>query len=1640
MNYVVRKKNNVKRYAFLSCAVALWISMPVLANSNPTITTKDVLVEANAAQEDAKYESQQKTIITAEDIQQKQAKSVEDIIFSETGVSRTVDAMGRVGVSIRGAEPRHTLILVDGQPVLGDLSKYAGAMDEVMRLGTENVERIEVTQGAASAKYGSDAIGGVINIITKKAAKDASVQFNVEGSHKKGDAFLPYANVFLRADTGQLGKLRVGISGSKRDILPIYASESRKKTGMSFDYGSRDFKPNALRYYGDAATIGLVGTYEANTNHKINFRFDRYTEDLIRDVKHSDSDFEPQQHFKRKTGRNSYNIGWIGTKGNTDWNIEMNYSRINEDDIALVNYFGRSSYEGTNELRYIDDVDHRQWDFKASANTQLTDDHLLSYGFGTTYETGAGSRLKNSPHTKTKYIDPWDYDKSLLVDKLDRYVRKDGDNSVRVWSHVHDYKFKTNTSNGMPEWDMDYEYYGYDGTSKTMKPIVTYVEYATYDKYFTGGISSYIPPSGVPYDIWQKYIRFRDVLEQQNPGYNGSNIVRDYYQKGESSDKKQQELAPTFNGKRFLEEFRIRDQRITVGEGAIRKHYFYLQDTWQLNPDTLLTPIIRLDHSNLFGTNISGSLGLTHMVNGNQHRRFKANIGTSYAEPGMGELWYNWEMYASNPIGIGYARMGYYWAGNPNLRPEKSINIDVSLEGENKNTYARIGLFHNRIKDYMSVYFTGKFMDFAPYLGDNQKYQRAPDLIYSFKNIGEAEITGLEAEIRQKFGKHWTGKLGYTWLHAINKSDPKMPRQLLNKPVHKIDLSLAFNDDVSGWSGQLWGDYYIHMLDSNSLADNNSYWPDVLQHIGPAFEKQTYKKKTFGIWNIMLQKKLTKDSLVYFGINNLFNHRDDDRATQERVYRFGMNLKFGGASTPADVPKTVAAASNSSLSKTLTSSDSTHTATFSQEFLKRPFDTTQPEGIKLIGDYRATWAVHNGTNRPQSPYRANTTVGTAKKNMFDASEHGFAQRLRLGLDARIGANTNIRILGSASGTRYPDTADTISSHRGLGQQRLEVIDITQHANTWDFSIGRLTEPMGITGYWFGKEFDGARAVWTGNKTQVRIGYGSFKHSTGISDSAYTHSIHTVFYRPPTVEEFLGINRTDHPYDIDAATKEADKTYNTLYKGKTNMLYFYQQLRDAVKNGASLEEQSAILQRMHSVIKAAYGKDMTSNIFALNISPKAYVLYKIKDSHGNIKLKKASVHYYSDISKYATAEEKAFKTEMNKKFTVRLHDDAALKDGKAYLQHNAHQFENAYKEIAAYNAKEDWAAYANTDYAIDSYYTYTPDKKGLQSHTDYSPAKNYTFAGVEAIITEEGYNHTINAYPIAETNIIKELYTANYVDKGQGGVEYGWRMPQMLFEYLSRMEQVLRQSESENKQPREALAAIIGNLIKTEGTMLIRDTIPSLDKAMFIQVKQQIRPNFGITAWYLRSLQDKMYTVAAAHDTHNDIFSTDQLANIFGIGSKWQIGSHTYLDFEYGQNRTSFGRYMNGHSIYNHERGTADFNLLGHAMGGTPHFWIARLSVGNADPAVPRSWSAFADYKYFQHGSFFGGNGTGALPDRYLDGIRSFTLGAGYVPRKDFLVEAFYTFDAKGIGKRDTLYGPENFQLGNYTKIQLTYKF
>ena len=281
-----------------------------------------------------------------------------------------------------------------------------------------------------------------------------------------------------------------------------------------------------------------------------------------------------------------------------------------------------------------------------------------------------------------------------------------------------------------------------------------------------------------------------------------------------------------------------------------------------------------------------------------------------------------------------------------------------------------------------------------------------------------------------------------------------------------------------------------------------------------------------------------------------------------------------------------------------------------------------------------------------------------------------------------------------------------------------------------------------------------------------------------------------------------------------------------------------------------------------------------------------------------------------------------------------------------------------------------------------------------------------------------------------------------------GVSGSANYPVLLSNFFSKVNSVLERTDGYSKLPREALGNATGKVIPTEGVIIQRDVIPAVQRAGFIQYRQELSNRLGVTAWYLRSTGHENHTVHYTSEKGNESRSFGRLANVFGIGLQYQLGNRTAVSFDYGQNRTDFGRYMNGGSIYEstagkvyeNPAGNPQFELKGHRHGGTPHFWTLRFDVGRSDYYRSGSWNAFIDYKYFAHGAFLGGNGTGAVPDRYLDGIRSFTLGGGYVPAKDFMVEAFYTFDAKGIGQRDTLYGGENFKLGNYTRIQGTYKF
>ncbi|MEM7018776.1 MAG: TonB-dependent receptor [Pseudomonadota bacterium] len=153
----------------LMLAVSLTgLSAPILAQTDNTPDEiENILVIGSRLPTPAEQQGSAFSIISADILAQRQTRLASDVLRSVPGlaVSRNGNPGNLTQVRIRGAEANHTLVFIDGveanDPVSASEFNFA-------HLLANDIERIEVLRGPQSALYGSDAIGGVINIITKQ--------------------------------------------------------------------------------------------------------------------------------------------------------------------------------------------------------------------------------------------------------------------------------------------------------------------------------------------------------------------------------------------------------------------------------------------------------------------------------------------------------------------------------------------------------------------------------------------------------------------------------------------------------------------------------------------------------------------------------------------------------------------------------------------------------------------------------------------------------------------------------------------------------------------------------------------------------------------------------------------------------------------------------------------------------------------------------------------------------------------------------------------------------------------------------------------------------------------------------------------------------------------------------------------------------------------------------------------------------------------------------------------------------------------------------------------------------------------------------------------------------------------------------
>ena len=153
------------KFQLPALAAGLAFASAVQAQDLPIAVGEEVVVTATRMPQKRSQSNQPVTVITAEDIAAGGYQSLPELLRSRGGVE--VTNSGGLGqpsaVFIRGAEARHTLVLVDGLRV-GSATAGGTAFENVP---LNQIERIEIVPGPMSSLYGSDAIGGVIQIFTR---------------------------------------------------------------------------------------------------------------------------------------------------------------------------------------------------------------------------------------------------------------------------------------------------------------------------------------------------------------------------------------------------------------------------------------------------------------------------------------------------------------------------------------------------------------------------------------------------------------------------------------------------------------------------------------------------------------------------------------------------------------------------------------------------------------------------------------------------------------------------------------------------------------------------------------------------------------------------------------------------------------------------------------------------------------------------------------------------------------------------------------------------------------------------------------------------------------------------------------------------------------------------------------------------------------------------------------------------------------------------------------------------------------------------------------------------------------------------------------------------------------------------------
>ena len=250
-------------------AAALCLLAP-LASAQTTAsnvsTLDDVVVTASRIPQLESQVLGDVSVINSDTLRRAGQDSLADVLARQHGIEFSTNGGPQTvtSVNIRGAGSAHTLVLLDGVPI----NTATAGLASIQGIPAAAVERVEILRGAASSLYGSNAIGGVINIITKPEAQQetqarAAIGYGSQGTAKASAAV-----------SGSEGKLRYSLAGSAERSRGYDATEAATMGHNPDRDGYRNYSFNGSLGYDWAAGQNLeLQFFKSRVNGQIDYDF-----------------------------------------------------------------------------------------------------------------------------------------------------------------------------------------------------------------------------------------------------------------------------------------------------------------------------------------------------------------------------------------------------------------------------------------------------------------------------------------------------------------------------------------------------------------------------------------------------------------------------------------------------------------------------------------------------------------------------------------------------------------------------------------------------------------------------------------------------------------------------------------------------------------------------------------------------------------------------------------------------------------------------------------------------------------------------------------------------------------------------------------------------------------------------------------------------------------------------------------------------------------------------------------------------------------------------------------------------------------------------------------------------------------------